>query len=102
MEEASDKSSSLTENALYIAKELFDLLIRHFYEMVFVEPANVLCDEVGCNRKEILMRNLTGFSRMFEPTIGIGAFFPFASKIGTKLDGQILGEDIGCIDVGFF
>ena len=35
---------------------------------------------------------------MFEPPIGVGAFFPFASEIGTQLNGQLLGENIGCID----
>ncbi len=70
MQEVSDKSSSLTGDALHVAKELFDLLIGHFHEVILVKPANVLCNEVGCDREDSCARNLTNFSRMFEPTIG--------------------------------
>ncbi len=48
------------------------------------------------------MRNLTGFSRMFEATISVGAFFSLAGEISTQLDGQILRKNFGWIDVGVF
>ncbi len=86
MQEVPDKSSHLTGIALNIAKELFDLLIGHFHEVILIKPANVLHNKVGCNCEDSLARNLTGFSRMFKPTIGIGTFFSFAGKIGTQLD----------------
>ena len=66
---------------------------------VLVKPASLLRNKVGCDRKDSFMRNHIGFSGMFELTIGIGAFFPLASEIDTQLNGQILGENIGCIDV---
>ncbi len=94
VQEVSDKSSRLTGNALAVAEELFNLLIGHLHEVVLVEPANVLCSEMGCDRKDCLASNLTGFSRMFEATISIGAFFSLAGKVSTQLNGKILRENI--------
>jgi hypothetical protein len=95
----SDKSSRLTGDALGVAKEFLYFIFGHLHKMVLVEPANVLCREVGCNHEDRLARDLAGFDRMLESTISLCTFFTFASKISTQLNGQVLGEDIGWIDV---
>ena len=95
----SDKSSRLTGDALDVAKEFLHFIFGHLHKMVLVEPANVLCREVGCDREDCLARDLAGFGRMLESTISVCTFFTFASKISTQLNGQVPGEDIGWIDV---
>ncbi len=95
----SDKSSCLTGDALDVAKEFLHFIFGHLYKMVLIEPANVLCREVGCDREDCLARDLTGFGGMLKPTCSVCTFFTFASKISTQLNGQVLGEDIGWIGV---
>ncbi len=95
LQEVSDKSSRLTGNALGVAEELFNPLIGHLHEMVLIEPANIFSREMQCNREDCLTRNLAGFSRMFEATIGVGTFFSLAGEVSTQLDGQILWKSFG-------
>ncbi len=82
-----------------VAKEFLHFIFGHLHKMVLVEPANVLRREVGCDREDCLARDLAGFGRMLESTISICTFFTFASKTSTQFNGQVLGEDIGWIDV---
>jgi len=52
MQEVSDKSIRLTGDALGVAEELLNPFVRHFHEMVLVEPTDILCREVRCDRKD--------------------------------------------------
>ena len=52
MQEVSDKSIRLTGDALGVAEELLNPLVRDLHEMVLVEPTNILCREMRCDRKD--------------------------------------------------
>jgi len=64
VQEVSDKSSRFIGNALGVAEELLNPLIRHLHEMVFIEPADILRRKMQCDSKDCLAWNLAGFSRM--------------------------------------
>jgi hypothetical protein len=52
MQEVSDKSIRLTGNALGIAEELLNPLIRHLHEVVLVESAHIFFGKVRCDCKD--------------------------------------------------
>ena len=52
MQEVSEKSISLTGNALGITKELLNPFVRHLHEVVFIEPTNILQGEIRCNHED--------------------------------------------------
>ena len=52
MQEVAGKSIRLTGNALGIAEELHNPLIRHLHEVVLVEPAHIFFRKVRCDRKD--------------------------------------------------
>ncbi len=52
MQEVSEKSSRLTGNALGIAKEFLNPLIGHLHEVVLIEPTDILCREMRCDRED--------------------------------------------------
>ena len=49
MQEVAGKSIRLTGNALGIAEELHNPLIRHLHEVVLAEPTHILLGKVQCD-----------------------------------------------------
>ncbi len=96
----SDKSSHLTGDALDVAKEFLLFFFGHLHKMVLVEPANVLCREVGCDREDCLARDLAGFGCL-NPQLAFVHSLPLQVKLAHNLMGKSLGKTSDGLMLGF-
>jgi hypothetical protein len=66
--------------------------------MVFVEPSHVFLDEMIGNQDDCLVFELRSLPGVSKAAIGIGTLLSLASKVGAKLFGHILWDNVRWVD----